>query len=80
MKLLIGWGTKMNLVQIATWIQEGYRKYYDDRKNGIKHKDQTDFIMGYVIRKGKGKLNPKIVREFICLETSVPDENGTVQC
>ena len=68
----------MNLVEVATWIQEGYKMYYNDKKNGIRVQ-KSDFIMRHVMHKGKGHLNPKIIQILIDVEDSVEDENGMAQ-
>ena len=70
----------MNLVQVATWIQEGYREYYDNYD--ILKYDQSmnisKHVMRYVMIKCGGHLNPEIISHLVKLETSVPDQNGTV--
>ena len=85
LRRVIEWGNKkMNLVEIATWIQDGMREYAVIKKANIQFHhgfvDKKTFVMSYVMREGKGHLNPKIIGKLIDLETSVPDENGLVQC
>jgi hypothetical protein len=68
----------MNLVEVATWIQDGYREAYDnfeDLPNGVQN-----YVFRYVMQAGKGCLNPSIVKSLVQLETSVPDQHGTTQC
>jgi hypothetical protein len=67
----------MNLVEIATWIQEGQREAYD---GDISSSDFKNYVIGYVMIKGKGHLNPRIIGELVDLETSIPDKNGFIQC
>ena len=79
----------MNLVEVATWIQEGYKKYYEDKKagrtidfrlpSGKPVSSVKECVMYYVMKKGEGHLNPKEISMLIDMETSVPDEHGTVQ-
>jgi hypothetical protein len=64
----------MNLVEVAKWIQEGYRKYYYLKTNNLTSQNSKDFIMDHVLKLGKGKLNPKIINELVDLETSVADK------
>ena len=72
----------MNLVEVATWIQEGYKEYYEKTPTIVRPIAGTvqDYVMAYVMRKGKGHLNPALIRDLVVLETSVPDQDGMVQC
>jgi Asp-tRNA(Asn)/Glu-tRNA(Gln) amidotransferase B subunit len=74
----------MNLVELATIIQAGYRKFYDNiRKENNYHygrKTVQDYVFGYVMLNMKGHCNPQTIRTLVELETSVPDQYGTVQC
>lgn len=70
-------GDKMNLVEVAAWIQQGQRVAYD--KN-LKGEEFQKYVLGHVLRKAKGQLNPSMVLELIKLETSVPNKDGMIQC
>jgi len=70
----------MNLVMVAKWIQEGYRKYYYTKKTEGVSESRDKFIISYVMRLGRGGLNPEQIKHLVELETSVPDENGMIQC
>jgi len=71
----------MNLVEVAKWIEEGYRKYYYIKKTeGSVDKKCHQFVIDHVMRLGRGGLNPVILKQLVELETSVPDENGMIQC
>lgn len=65
----------MNLVKVATWVQEGYREAYDKE---IADDLFIKYVVGYVMRKGKGQLNPLNIEDLVKLETSVPDKRGFV--
>jgi hypothetical protein len=70
----------MNLVTIAKWIQEGYRKYYYIKKTEGISSSSHDFVLRHVMNLGRGQLNPMTIDHLIDLETSVREENGIVQC
>ena len=72
----------MNLVEVATWIQEGYKEYYgiDKLARPILNRSTKDYVMQYVMRKGRGHLNPKVIEDLIKLETSVEDKVGRTLC
>lgn len=70
----------MNLVEVAKWIQEGYRKYYYIKKTDGTDVTPHDFVLKYVMNIGRGKLNPIMIEKLVDLETSVPNEDGMVQC
>jgi hypothetical protein len=65
----------MNLVEIATYIQDGYKKYYNtplcDR--GELQFDRKQIIMRYVMQKTKGHINPTQIDLLITMETSIDD-------
>lgn len=68
----------MDLVKVATWIQEGYKEAYAVGENNRVIVE--GWVWGYVMRKGRGQLNPKIVEELVRYEDSVPDKNGMKLC
>lgn len=67
----------MNTIQVSTWVQEGYAEAY---KQKIDHAELRKWIAGYVMRKGKGQLNPIQVMQLIDMETSVPNAEGWQLC
>jgi len=73
----------MNLVEVEQWIQEGHKEYSIIKRSDIKNREDVgileskkQFVVGYVMRKGKGRFNPITIENLVDLETSVPDENG----
>ena len=70
----------MNLLQIAKWIQDGYREYYkiDKLARPILNRSTEDFVLGYIMRTSGGTVNPNQMMELIKLENSIPDGEGTV--
>ena len=70
----------MNLVEVATWIQEGYAEFYTNPHIKAPYVNAETYALYYVMRKGKGHLNPATIKDLIALETSVPDPNGMNQC
>jgi len=74
----------MNLVEVSTWIQEGYKEYYHMKKDLIgeerMNKSVEEYVMYYVLKKGRGHLNPNIITDMISWENSIPDENGWRLC
>jgi len=67
----------MNLVEVATWIQEGYAEFYQrQRDENYDLISKKDYVMRYVMEKGRGRLNPSIISDLIDMETSVPDDDG----
>ena len=75
----------MNLVEVAKYIQEGYRKYYYIKKtegqfdNSIHgFNDCHQFVIDHVMKLGRGGFNPKTLKYLVELETSVSDENGMI--
>lgn len=69
----------MNLVEVSKWIQDGYRRYYQIKKFKGTDASAHDFVTGYVMNLGRGRLNPIIIEKLVDLETSVPTEIGIVQ-
>jgi hypothetical protein len=70
----------MNLVEVATWIHDGYKSYNSNVK--VIKLDQTkrDYVTRYVLDKGRGQLNPQTIIMLVEMETSIPDENGCIIC
>jgi hypothetical protein len=68
----------MNLVKVATYIQEGYEKYYNIPKcdrNELKH-TKKQIIMRYVMNKTRGHINPTQIDLLITMESSIEDPEG----
>jgi hypothetical protein len=71
----------MNLVKVATWIQEGYAEYYRRRRDeNYDLIPKKDYVMKYVMEEGRGQLNPSMISDLIDMETSVPDDEGFTLC
>jgi hypothetical protein len=71
----------MNLVKVATWIQEGYAEYYQRRRDeNYDIFSKKDYVMRYVMEKGNGHFNPKQIDMLIDWENSVSDEYGFMEC
>ena len=73
----------MNLVQIATWIQEGYKYYSDNYQSKAREGSLSEckkIVFMYVMRKCKGRENPQIITKLIDLENSIPNKYGLVEC
>lgn len=61
----------MNLVEVATWIQEADRNWH--QLVFYIGTDRVKYIMHYVMQKGKGKFNPKQIEQLIEMEDSYDD-------
>ena len=68
----------MNLVEIATIIQEGYKEWQEKNwfsnmsyPEGDNEKKCKEWVMKKVLKHYKGKINPKIAKQLIDMETSV---------
>jgi len=75
----------MNLLQIATWIQEGYKQYYNTpliARPLLGPNAKKRSVMRYVMNKGRGHLNPDVIEQLIDMENSVEDLliPGSLQC
>ena len=74
----------MNLVEVSTWIQDGYKIAYANRASLPKEESRIypiqSYVLGYVMRQSGGHINPAVIEDLISMETSVPDENGCTQC
>jgi len=66
----------MNLVEVATWIQEADRNWH--LNNGGYKRDY--YIVGYVMRKGRGHFNPVQIKELVDMEDSYNDGTGMKLC
>ena len=62
---------KYNLVDIATVIQEGIKKYQIEHPDDYSQENAEKFAVGQVIRLFKGCINPIIIMDTIRLEQSV---------
>ena len=67
----------MNLVEVATWIQEGYHAF---NETNLPFSERTNWIVGQVMQKTKGRANPIQIKELVELETTIPDKNGMQLC
>jgi Asp-tRNA(Asn)/Glu-tRNA(Gln) amidotransferase B subunit len=68
----------MNTVEVATWIQEGLIAANERDFSSVRDRDK--WIIGQVLRKARGKMNPNIIQDFINMETSIPCKMGWTLC
>ena len=71
---------KYNLIDIASALQEGIKKYQIEHPDDFSQENAEEYAVGQVIRLFKGCINPSTIKNMVKLEQSVYRVGTMMRC